>query len=85
MLPELFGQMPTDQVIGIIRRMRLRGKVRSSYHRRRRMGTKRHCVNLLGQRPSARRFVWQVAEFEVRVCVLNGFAVLGICVTKAVG
>jgi putative intracellular protease/amidase len=37
-----------------------------------------HCVKLLGQRLSARDFDRQVAEFQVRVAVLNGFTALGI-------
>ena len=44
-----------------------------------------HCVKLFGQRLSAREFDRQVAEFQVRVAVLNGFTVLGIPVTEAVG
>jgi hypothetical protein len=45
-----------------------------------------HCVKLLGQRlMSARDFDRQVAEFQVRVAVLNGFTALGIPVTEAVG
>ena len=42
-------------------------------------------VKLLGQRLSAREFDRQVAEFQVRVAVLNGFTALGIPVTEAVG
>ena len=44
-----------------------------------------HCVKLLGQRLMARDFDRQVAEFQVRVAVLNGFTALGIPVTEAVG
>jgi hypothetical protein len=44
-----------------------------------------HCVKLLGQRLAARDFDRQVAEFQVRVAVLNGFTALGIPVTEAVG
>lgn len=57
----------------------------SGYHRRSRAETKMHCVKLLGQRLSARRFDRQVAEFQVRVAVLNRFTALGIPVTEAVG
>ena len=57
----------------------------SGYHRRSRVETKMHCVKLLGQRLSARDFDRQVAEFQVRVAVLNGFTALGIPVTEAVG
>jgi hypothetical protein len=44
-----------------------------------------HCVKLLGQRLSARNFQRQVAEFQVRVAVLNAFTALGRPVTEAVG
>ncbi len=57
----------------------------SGYHRRSRVETKMHCMKLLGQRLAARDFDRQVAEFQVRVAVLNGFTALGIPVTKAVG
>ena len=43
------------------------------------------CVKLPGQRLSARDFDRQLAEFQVRVAVLNGFTALGIPVTEAVG
>jgi len=57
----------------------------SGYHRRSRVETKMHCVKLLGQRLMARDFDRQVAEFQVRVAILNGFTALGIPVTEAVG
>ena len=57
----------------------------TGYHRRSRVETKMHCVKLLGQRLMARDFDRQVAEFQVRVAVLNGFTALGIPVTKVVG
>ena len=57
----------------------------SGYHRRSRAETKMHCVKLLGQRLMARDFDRQVAEFQVRVAVLNGFTALGIPVTQAAG
>ena len=44
-----------------------------------------HCVKLLGQRLMARDFDRQVAEFQVRVAVLNGFTARGIPVTKVAG
>lgn len=44
-----------------------------------------HCVKLLGQRLMARDFDRQVAEFQVRVAVLNGSTALGIPLTEAVG
>jgi hypothetical protein len=42
-------------------------------------------VKLLGQRLSARDFDRQVAEFQVRVAVLNGFAALGTPITEVTG
>ena len=57
----------------------------SGYHRRSRAETKMHCVKLLGQRLSARDFDRQVAEFQVRVAVLNGFTALGTPITEAKG
>ena len=57
----------------------------SGYHRRSRVETKMHCVKLLGQRLMVRDFDRQVAEFQVRAAVLNGFTALGIPVTEAVG
>jgi hypothetical protein len=53
----------------------------SGYHRRSRIETKMHCVKLLGQRLMARDFDRQVAEFQVRIAVLNGYTALGIPVT----
>jgi hypothetical protein len=44
-----------------------------------------HCVELLGQRLTARDFDRQVAEVQVRVAVRNGFTALGGPVTDAVG
>lgn len=44
-----------------------------------------HCVRLLGQHLASRDFDRQVAEFRVRVAVLNGFIALDIPVTEAVG
>ena len=44
-----------------------------------------HCVKLLGQRLSAREFGRQVAELQIRIAVLNGFAALGIPITEAMG
>ena len=57
----------------------------SGYHRRSRVETKMHCVKLLGQRLMARGFDRQVAEFQVRGAVLNGYTAPGIPVTKGVG
>ena len=57
----------------------------SGYHRRSRADTKMHCVKLLGQQLSARDFDRQVAEFQVRVAVLNRFTALGTPVTEVAG
>ena len=43
------------------------------------------CVKLAGQRLSAREFDRQVAEFQIRFAVLNGFTALGTPLTEAVG
>jgi hypothetical protein len=48
-------------------------------------GVHRLDVKLLGQRLMARDFERQVAEFQVRVAVLNGYTALGIPVTKVAG
>ena len=58
---------------------------RLRYHRRSRVALKMHCVKLLGQRLAARDFDLQVAEFQIRKAVLNGFTALGIPVTEARG
>ena len=42
------------------------------------------CVKLPGQRLSARDFDRQLAEFQIRVAVMNGFTALGIPVTEPV-
>ena len=57
----------------------------SGYHRRSRVETKMHCVKLLGQRLMEWDFDRQVAEFPVRVAVLNGCSALGMPVTEVVG
>ncbi len=44
-----------------------------------------NCVKLLGQRLMARDFDRQVAEFQVRVAVRNGFTAPGISLTEVVG
>ena len=57
----------------------------SGYHRRSRVGTKMHCVKLLGQSLMARDFDRQVAEIQIRVAVLNRYTALGIPVTEVAG
>ena len=42
-----------------------------------------HCMKSPVNRLVARDFDRQVAEFQIRVAVLNGFTALGIPVTKA--
>ena len=44
-----------------------------------------HCLKPLGQRLNVRDFDRQVAEFQVRVAVMNGFTAPGKPVTEAVG
>ena len=44
-----------------------------------------HCVNLLGQRLSARDFDRQIAEFQIRVAVSNSFTALGTPITEVAG
>ena len=44
-----------------------------------------HCMKLLGQRLMARDFDRQVAEVQIRIAVMNGYAALGTPVTEAVG
>lgn len=44
-----------------------------------------HCLESVGQRLSARDFDLQVAKFQMRVAVLNGFTALGIPVTETEG
>jgi len=58
---------------------------RSGDHRRSRAETKMHCAKLPGQRLMARDPDRQVAEFQIRVAVLNGCTALGIPVTKVAG
>lgn len=57
----------------------------SGYHRRSRAETKMNCIKLLGQRLAARDFDRQVAEFQIRVAVLNRYTTLGTPITEAVG
>ena len=54
----------------------------SGNHRRRRVETKMHCVNLLGQSLMAQDVDRQVAEIQVRVAVLNRYTALGIPATE---
>ena len=44
-----------------------------------------HCVKLRGLRLAARDFDRQVAGFQIRMAVLNGFTALGTPITEVVG
>ncbi len=54
----------------------------SGYHRRSLVETKMHCIKLLGDKLSARRFDSQVNEIHARVTVLNRFIELGRPLTQ---
>ena len=85
--PDTAGAVARNETLRTSKRLgRIIWRRWSGYHRRSRAETKMHCVKLLGQqRLSARDFDRQVAEFKVRVAVLNGFTAIGIPVTEAVG
>ena len=84
--PDTAGAVARNEALRVSRRLgRTIWRRWSGYHRRSRAETKMHCVKLLGQRLSARNFQRQVAEFQVRVAVLNAFTALGRPVTEAVG
>jgi len=57
----------------------------TGYHRRSRVKIKMHCVKLLGRRLAACDSDRQVAEIQIRAAILNGFTVLGIPRTVAIG
>ena len=84
--PDTAGAVARNEILRTSKRVgRTIWRRWSGYHRRSRAETKMHCVKLLGQRLSARDFDRQVAEFQVRVAVLNGFTALGTPVTEAKG
>lgn len=84
--PDTAGAIARNEILRTSKRVgRTIWRRWSGYHRRSRAETKMHCVKLLGQRLSAREFDRQVAEFQVRVAVLNGFTALGIPVTGSHG
>ncbi len=56
----------------------------SGYHRRSLVETKMHCIKLLGDKLSTRRFDSQVNEMYARVAVLNKFTELGRPHTRVV-
>ena len=73
----VFGYVDPEECIPARHPLR---KIR--YHRRSRAEIKMHCEKLPGQRLSARDFDRQIAEFQVRVAVLNGFTALGTPITE---
>jgi hypothetical protein len=84
--PETPGAVARNEILRTSKRVgRTIWRRWSGYHRRSRAETKMHCVKLLGQRPSARDFDRQAAEFQVRVAVPNGFTALGTPVTEVAG
>jgi hypothetical protein len=84
--PDTAGAVARNEILRTSKRVgRTIWRRWSGYHRRSRVETKMHCVKLLGQRLMARDFDRQVAEFQVRVAVLNGFTALGTPVTEVVG
>ena len=56
----------------------------SGYHRRSLVETKMHCIKLLGDKLSARKFQSQVNEIHTRVAILNKFTELGRPQTRVV-
>ena len=84
--PDTAGAVARNEALRVSRRLgRTIWRRWSGYHRRSRAETKMHCVKLLGQRLTARDFDRQVAEFQVRVAMLNGFTALGRPITEVVG
>jgi hypothetical protein len=84
--PDTAGAIAQNEILRTSKRVgRTIWRRWSGYHRRSRTETKMHCVKLLGQRLSARDFDPQVAEFQVRVAVLNGFTALRTPITEAKG
>jgi hypothetical protein len=84
--PDTAGAMARNEILRTSKRVgRTTWRRWSGYHRRSRAETKMHCIKLLGQRLSARDFDRQVAEFQVRVAVLNGFTALSTPITEVAG
>ncbi len=84
--PDTAGAIARNQILRTSKRLgRTIWRRWSGYRRRSRVETKMHCVKLLGQRLMARDFDRQVAEFQVRVAILNHFTALGTPETQAVG
>ncbi len=84
--PDTVGAVARNEILRTSKRVgRTIWRRWSGYNRRSRAETKMHCVKLLRQRLSARDFDRQVAEFQVRVAVLNGFTALGTPITELTG
>ena len=84
--PDTAGALARNEILRTSKRIgRAIWRRWSGYHRRSRVETKMHCIKLLGRRLAARDFDRQVAEFHVRVAILNGFTALGIPDTQPIG
>ena len=71
--------MRASQYLGKALSRRLTG-----YYRWSRVGSKMHCVKLMGQSLMTRDFDRQVAEFQIRIVVLNRYTALGTPVTETI-
>ena len=84
--PDTGGVVAAKEILRTSKRVGRTIRRRWSGHRRgSRAKTRRHCVKLPGQHPSARQFDRQAAEFQVRVAVLDGFTARAIPVTQPGG
>lgn len=84
--PDTAGALARNEILRTLTRIgRAIWRRWSGYHRRSRVETRMHCIKLLGQRLAARDFDRQVAEFHVRMAILNGFTALGIPDTQPIG
>ena len=72
------GSLERNELLKTIKRLgRTLWKKWSGYRRRSLVETKMHCIELLGDKLSARNFQSQVNEIHARVAVLNKFTELG--------
>ena len=77
------SSLEQNELLRTIKRLgRTLWKKWSGYHRRSLVETKMHCIKLLGDKLSARRFDSQVNEIHARVTVLNRFIELGRPLTQ---
>ncbi len=84
--PDTAGAIARNEILRTSKRVgRTIWRRWSRCHRRSRVETRMHRVKLPGQRLAARDCDRQVAEFQSRVAVPNGFTALGIPVTEARG